>query len=78
MLAARRFAVVHADLVLAVEFETHVQTGLRQLFGLRDEEQALCFLSIGTPKSRKSARQRPAPGDYVSTLGPSGAPVPDF
>ena len=53
-------------------------SGLRQLFGLRDEEQALCFLSIGTPKSRKSARQRPAPGDYVSTLGPSGAPVPDF
>ena len=53
-------------------------TGLRQLFGLNDEEQALCFLSIGTPKSRKSARQRPAPGDYVSTLGPSGAPVPGF
>lgn len=53
-------------------------TGLRQLFGLNNEEQALCFLSIGTPKSRKNARQRPAPGDYVSTLGPSGAWVPGF
>lgn len=52
--------------------------GLRQLFGLSDEEQALCFLSIGTPQARKSARQRPVPGDYVSTLGPSGAPVPGF
>jgi nitroreductase len=53
-------------------------SGLRQLFGLSDDEQALCFLSIGTPQARKSARQRPAPGDYVSILGPSGAPVPGF
>lgn len=53
-------------------------TGLCALFGLSEGEQALCFVSIGTPKSRKSARQRPMPGDYVSTLGPSGAPVPGF
>lgn len=51
-------------------------SGLRALFGLSDEEQALCFLSIGTPLARKNARQRPVPGDYVSILGSSGAPGP--
>lgn len=41
---------------------------LRALFGLGASEQALCFVSIGTAQSRKSARLRPAPPDYVSTL----------
>lgn len=47
---------------------------LRALFGLRDGEHALCFISMGTVQSRKkSARQRPVPDDYVSMLG-SGSP----
>jgi nitroreductase len=41
---------------------------LRTLFGLGAGEQALCFVSIGNAQSRKSARLRPAPHDYVSTL----------
>ncbi len=44
---------------------------LRTLFGLRDGEHALCFISMGTVQSRKkSARQRPVPDDYVSILIP--------
>jgi nitroreductase len=44
---------------------------LRQLFGLLDGDHALCFISMGTVESRKlSARQRPVPADYVSTLNP--------
>jgi nitroreductase len=49
--------------------------GLRRLFGLAPGEQALCFVSIGTVQSRKSARLRPAPGDFVSTLSADGAVV---
>ena len=45
---------------------------LRTCFGLGADEQALCFISIGTVASRKPARARPAVADYVSTLG-SGA-----
>jgi len=46
-------------------------TALRTLFGLVDADHALCFISIGTVQSRKkSARQRPVPDDYVSTLIP--------
>lgn len=45
---------------------------LRTCFGLGADEQALCFISIGTVASRKAARARPAVADYVSTLG-SGA-----
>jgi nitroreductase len=42
--------------------------GLRRLFSLRDEEQALCFLSIGTAASRRPRRARPALAHYVSEL----------
>ena len=41
---------------------------LRKLFSLGPDEQALCFVSIGTPTSRKAARERPAPEAYVSEL----------
>lgn len=41
---------------------------LRSLFGLKDGEHAPCFVSIGTVQSRKNARIRPDPDDYVSTL----------
>jgi len=43
--------------------------GLRALFSLQPHEQALCFISIGTPASRKKRRPRPSPDDYVSELG---------
>lgn len=46
--------------------------GLRGLFGLRVAEHALCFVSVGTVQSRKKARLRPAPADFVSILGPDG------
>jgi nitroreductase len=52
-------------------------TGLRRLFGLQDGEHALCFVSLGTVLSRKGARVRPSPADYLQTLGdppPEGAP----
>jgi nitroreductase len=42
---------------------------LRTCFGLGADEQALCFISIGTVASRKPARARPAVADYVSALG---------
>lgn len=42
---------------------------LRQLFALRPDEQALCFVSVGTVQSRRKPRVRPAVGDYFSTLG---------
>jgi nitroreductase len=41
---------------------------LRELFGLAANEQALCFISIGTPASRKPARARPQPHEYTSNL----------
>jgi nitroreductase len=43
-------------------------TGLRTLFGLQPGDHALCFVSIGTVQSRKKARLRPTPADYVTTL----------
>ncbi|MEO6319639.1 MAG: nitroreductase [Polaromonas sp.] len=46
--------------------------GLRGLFGLGEGEHALCFVSMGTAQSRKSAHLRPSPGDYVSTLTADG------
>lgn len=46
--------------------------GLRALFGLGAAEHALCFVSVGTVQSRKKARLRPAPADFVSILGPDG------
>ena len=41
---------------------------LRALFGLGEDEQALCFLSVGTVGKAKPRRARPATSDYVSTL----------
>lgn len=41
---------------------------LRALFGLSDEERALCFISVGTARERKPARERPLPEAYVSAL----------
>lgn len=47
--------------------------GLRGLFGLGDNERALCFVSIGTPTARKPRRERPQPEAYVTELkGPGG------
>jgi nitroreductase len=42
---------------------------LRGLFSLATDERALCFLSVGTPTSRKSRRRRPDPVEYVTVLG---------
>jgi nitroreductase len=44
--------------------------GLRALFSLQDDEQAVCFVSLGTADRSKSARQRPEPSRYVSFLDP--------
>jgi nitroreductase len=44
-------------------------SGLRHLFSLKDDEQALCFLSVGTARTRRTTRVRPAVADYVDTLG---------
>lgn len=46
---------------------------LRTCFGLGADEQALCFISIGTVASRKPARSRPSVADYVSALGSDAA-----
>lgn len=42
--------------------------GLRALFGLHGDEHALCFISLGTVLSRKAARARPVPADYLTSL----------
>lgn len=42
--------------------------GLRALFELSPDELALCFVSLGTVQSRKPARARPEPRDFVSSL----------
>jgi nitroreductase len=42
--------------------------GLRALFGLKASEHAVTFISIGTAARRKSARQRPEPDRFVTTL----------
>jgi nitroreductase len=42
--------------------------GLRSLFQLGPDEQAVCFVSMGTVLSRKPARVRPVPADFVRTL----------
>jgi nitroreductase len=41
---------------------------LRGLFGLREPEQALCFVSIGTIAGAKRGRTRPPVESYVSVL----------
>jgi nitroreductase len=43
---------------------------LRTLFGLAAEEQALCFVNVGTIAGPKRARTRPTPERYVSELKP--------
>jgi len=42
--------------------------GMRELFALAPDEQAVCFVSLGTAIRSKSSRQRPEPGLYVSYL----------
>ena len=49
---------------------------VRALFGLRPGERALCFVSVGTALSRKSARERPAVAQYVGTLVPGQGVLP--
>ena len=51
---------------------------LRALFRLGCDEQALCFVSIGTVVSRKAARVRPAASSYVSTLDEHRGILPGF
>ncbi|MDD5325484.1 MAG: nitroreductase [Polaromonas sp.] len=41
---------------------------LRALFGLSPGEHALCFISMGTVRSRKGERLRPVREDYLSIL----------
>jgi len=41
---------------------------LRSLFRLLPTEQALCFVSIGTPTGRKTPRLRPLPAEVLTTL----------
>ena len=43
---------------------------LRTLFALKEGERALCFVSVGTVQSRKPARARPVPAQYVGALAP--------
>jgi nitroreductase len=43
-------------------------TGLRQLFALRENEQAVCFVAIGTADRSKPIRPRPQPSSFVSEL----------
>ncbi|BDI07723.1 hypothetical protein CATMQ487_46930 [Sphaerotilus microaerophilus] len=38
---------------------------LRSAFGVREGEEAVCFISLGTPLSSKPPRQRPAVDDFV-------------
>lgn len=45
-------------------------SALRRLFELGEDEQALCFVSVGTVVRAKRPRQRPAPRQYVSRLAP--------
>ena len=42
--------------------------GLRELFGLEADEQALCFVNAGTVAARKSQLARPTVAQYVTTL----------
>lgn len=42
--------------------------GLRRLFALQPQEEALCFLSVGTALSRRPRRARPGLEHYVSEL----------
>lgn len=50
--------------------------GLRQLFGLTDADHALCFVSVGTARTRRPARLRPVPADFVRCLSSCGGSAP--
>jgi nitroreductase len=41
---------------------------LREAFGLRVGEQAVCFITVGTPTRVKPRRQRPAVDDFVQWI----------
>jgi nitroreductase len=43
---------------------------LRALFSLGGNEEALCFINIGTIASQRPQRNRPLPDRYVTTLAP--------
>jgi nitroreductase len=43
---------------------------LARLFGLQAQEEAVCFVSLGTAARRKPGRPRPEPSTYVSILAP--------
>ena len=45
-----------------------LSTGMRTLFSLAPDEQAVCFVSLGTAVRSKPSRQRPEPGHFVSYL----------
>jgi nitroreductase len=56
---------------------------LEALFDLGPGEQALCFINVGTPVSRRPTRIRPSPNQYVSVLGEApgvnnSPPAPDL
>lgn len=56
--------------------ETLQSAPLRELFSLKTDELALCFLSVGTASSRKPIPPRPAPCDFVNILGDTDTPIP--
>ena len=41
---------------------------VRDLFGLKDHEDPLCFNNIGTPDRATPAKPRMIPAEFVSTL----------
>ncbi|MDY0331168.1 MAG: nitroreductase family protein [Thiomonas sp.] len=47
--------------------------GMRRLFSLAHDEQAVCFVAIGTADRRKPIRPRPDPALFVSELNPENA-----
>lgn len=48
-----------------------LQSGpLRRLFGLAEEEKALCFVNFGHAAQPRAVRQRPAVADYFSRWAP--------
>ena len=58
--------------------KTLKSAGLCSLFGLGAAEHALCFVSVGTVQSRKKARLRPVPADFVSSLSPDANAAAGF
>lgn len=49
---------------------------LRALFALSERDRALCFVSVGSVLSRKPARARPMPAQYLGTLVPGQGVLP--